>query len=137
MKWSAAWCLVLACATAQAQTVYRCGAEGRMYSQTPCALGRVVIVSDERSTEQQAAALAQAHNDQTTGDALERERREREARPPTMAASIDSRHAVAESPDSTAPASKNKKKSRKGRSLATEDFQAIAPPAKKAKQASL
>ena len=35
------------------QTVYRCGPEGRVYSQTPCADGKPVTIDDPRSASQQ------------------------------------------------------------------------------------
>jgi len=38
------------------QTVYRCGPDGRVYSQTPCADGKALSVDDPRSASQQKAA---------------------------------------------------------------------------------
>jgi hypothetical protein len=49
---------LLAASWASAQTVWRCGPEGRSYSSTPCAEGRAVDVSDPRSAEEQRAAQA-------------------------------------------------------------------------------
>ena len=52
--------LLLACCAASgalAQTVYRCGADGRTYQNAPCANGREVDVSDPRTEEQRRAAL--------------------------------------------------------------------------------
>ena len=41
--------LLMVCATAQAQaqSVWRCGPDGRSYSSTPCVDGRPVAVADE------------------------------------------------------------------------------------------
>lgn len=120
----------LVCATAQAQTVYRCGPDGREYSQTPCLQGRAVNVSDERSAEQRAVADARVREDRARGDALERERRDRESIPPAMAGKIDGRPKPPE-PVSVATKSSKKKKA-KTKKPANGDFVAIAP-VKKAK----
>ena len=126
-------CLMLAGASAQAQTVYRCGPDGRVYSQTPCSQGRAVDVSDRRSSEQRAAAEARARDDQILGDALERERRDRESEQPMRAAKIDGRPAPAEPP---APQTKTSKKKKKGNPAQSGDFNAVAPSTQ-AKRTSL
>lgn len=61
--------------------VYRCGAEGRSYSDEPCPGGRTVVVDDARSAEQVAQARAAAQRDARLADAMarERQRSEREA----------------------------------------------------------
>ena len=43
-------------AAAQATKVYRCGADGRTYSQTPCPAGSAVDVADPRNKDQQREA---------------------------------------------------------------------------------
>ena len=121
----------LVCTAGQAQTVYRCGPEGREYSQTPCPSGRAVNVSDERSAEQRAAAAVRVREDQARGDALERERLERESIPPAMAGKIDGRPTRVE--PVTVAAKTSKKKKAKAKKPANGDFVAIAP-AKKAKR---
>jgi hypothetical protein len=118
----------------QAQTVYRCGPDGRVYSQTPCADGRAVNVSDERSADQRAAAEARLRDDQARGDALERERLDREAGKPAAAGKIDGRPAP---PEPAKPALKptpkpSKKKKPKANKPANDGFMAVAP-AKKTK----
>ena len=122
---------LLACASVQAQAVYRCGPDGRTYSQTPCAQGRAVNVSDERSEEQRAAAEARVRGEQARGDALERERLNRESIPPAMAVKINGRPTPAE-PLTTA-SKVSKKKKAKAKKPANADFVAIAP-VKKAKR---
>lgn len=72
-------CVLAAAVPASAQTVYRCGADGRSYSQTPCAGGRVVDVDDARTPEQQQQAQTAADRDARLGAALERDRRMEEA----------------------------------------------------------
>jgi hypothetical protein len=77
--WLMAALCVLA-ASAQAQTVWRCGPEGRSYSDSPCPQGRAVEVA-ERSRPaadvQQAERVAQ--REQALASQLSRERLQREA----------------------------------------------------------
>ncbi len=79
---------LLSMAAAQAeQTVWRCGADGRSYSDAPCPQGRALAIDDSRSAEQQRAAQAVAQREQALARALvqERQQRERAWRGPTMA----------------------------------------------------
>jgi hypothetical protein len=71
--------VLLAAAPAFAQTVYRCGADGRIYSQTPCPEGREVDVADPRSAADRQAAAAVAEREAGLADTLRRERLAREA----------------------------------------------------------
>lgn len=80
-RWVAA-ALSLAAAAGHAappQTVYRCGPEGRVYSQTPCADGKPVTIDDPRSASQQQAAREAAERDARMAKQLSEERRQREA----------------------------------------------------------
>lgn len=61
------------------QTVYRCGPEGRVYSQTPCADGKPVTIDDPRSASQQRAAREVAERDAQQAKQLAEERRARDA----------------------------------------------------------
>jgi hypothetical protein len=79
---SVAALLLLAAAVAQAappQTVYRCGPDGRIYSQTPCADGKALSADDPRSANQQKAAREVAERDAEQARKLADERRQREA----------------------------------------------------------
>jgi hypothetical protein len=119
----------------QAQTVYRCGPDGRVYSQSPCPQGRAVDVSDDRSATQRAAAQARARDDQVRGDALERERLDREAGKPAAPGKIGGNAAPVTEPVASKPKASKKKKQKTDQ--AGDDFKAIAPaPAKKAKSRS-
>jgi len=121
----------------QAQTVYRCGPDGRIYSQSPCPQGRAVDVSDERSATQRAAAQARAHNDQVLGDALERERLDREAGKPAAAGKIGGKAAPVTEPVASKTKAKGSKKKKQKAEQTDGDFKAIAPaPPKKAKSRS-
>ena len=74
--------LLLACcaaSSAAAQTVYRCGADGRTYQNAPCANGREVDVSDSRTEEQRRAAREASAADARLASQLERDQRAREA----------------------------------------------------------
>ena len=72
--------LGLAAAT-QAQTVWRCGADGRSYSDSPCPEGRPVGMADARSEAQVAQAQQVLARDRQLARQLvaERQQREREA----------------------------------------------------------
>ncbi|HMO46829.1 MAG TPA: hypothetical protein PKB14_12475 [Rubrivivax sp.] len=70
--------LPLLAQAAPPQTVYRCGPDGRVYSQTPCADGKPVTVDDPRSGEQQKTAREVANRDAEHARKLADERRQRE-----------------------------------------------------------
>jgi hypothetical protein len=61
------------------QTVYRCGPDGRVYSQTPCSDGKALSTDDPRSASQQKAAREAAERDAEQARKLADERRQREA----------------------------------------------------------
>jgi hypothetical protein len=73
---------LLIAGAAQAQTIYRCGPQGREYSQLPCKDARP-IETDSRTPAQRAAAEQVAKDEARRAEALRRERhtREREAQP--------------------------------------------------------
>jgi hypothetical protein len=83
--------IAFSCGAAHAQAVYRCGADGRSYSHTPCAQGHVVDVNDERSPQQRRAALDVVERDLALADSLQRDRLAREAQPRAGAGQIDGR----------------------------------------------
>lgn len=107
--------LLLGAAT-HAQTVYRCGPDGRSYAQTPCMGGRTVPVNDERSAEQRREAIEVTERDRALGDALAQERRAREAEPKPGAGHIDGRSAQARlaHAEPEKKAMKSKKRAAKG-----------------------
>jgi hypothetical protein len=63
---------------ATAQTVWRCGPDGRSYPETPCAEGRVFAVADPRSTADVAQARAVAVRELALARELVQQRRDRE-----------------------------------------------------------
>jgi hypothetical protein len=79
----------LVCLSAQAQTIYRCGAS---YSQTPCPQGRTIVVNDDRSPNQQQEALEVVARERNLGDTLEHDRLIQEAQQrPAGASQINGR----------------------------------------------
>ena len=71
----------------QAQTIRRCGTDGRSFSDRPCTEGRrlqMAELADLRSAQEVLAAQEVAARQQRLADALRQERlqREREAAPP-------------------------------------------------------
>ena len=76
MKWLDAGILAVTVSAASgvaAQKVYRCGADGRTYQQTPCAQGQVVDAGDPRTDEQRQAAQAVAKSEAGTAAKFDRE----------------------------------------------------------------
>ncbi len=70
--------LSLALSPALAQTVWRCGAEGRIYTDAPCSDGRALAIADTRPADDVAAAQALARREQALADTLHRQRLQRE-----------------------------------------------------------
>ena len=73
--------LSMACgsATAASQKVFRCGPDGRVYSQTPCKDGYEVKADDARSEQERKAAEEQLKRDDKLNEKMARERRAYEA----------------------------------------------------------
>jgi len=90
--------LALACAaslalavlprSAEAATVYRCGPAGNVYSDRPCADGRVLRASDERTDAERLDGQRIAALEQRQAAELQRERLRREAVPMPRAIAI-------------------------------------------------
>ena len=99
-------------AIAAGPKVFRCGPDGRIYSQTPCKDGYEVQADDPRSAEQRKAADDVAKRDEKLADKMTRERKAREAAGKPVVAVIPNSAAVkaAAPAASSAAASKAKKK---------------------------
>lgn len=65
-------------ALAQGQAVWRCGPDGRVFSDTPCAQGRLVATADSRPASDVQAAREVAQREQRLADKLLEERVRRE-----------------------------------------------------------
>ena len=110
---------------AYAAGIYRCGPDGRTYSQTPCADGRLIDAADPRSDAERAEAKRVAARERNTAADLERERRARElVGEKSATAGFDHRPAAQETP---AAASKAKRRSTKDNKTETKDFVAVEP----------
>lgn len=113
MKRLAVACFLLFSSTiafAQA-TVYRCGPDGKTYSQEPCKDGKKIDASDTRTEAQRADSLATTAADKKRADALERERMAREAaQKPSAASGFNSRPAAASDPTKAEDKAKRQKK---------------------------
>jgi len=77
-------CLLLIAAVlplaATAQTIWRCGPDGRTYSSTPCAEGRVLETLQARPAEEVAEARERAAREQQQADSMARSRLAQDAR---------------------------------------------------------
>ena len=111
-----------------AAPIYRCGPDGRVYSQMPCAGGRLIDAADPRSEAERAEAHRVAAGERKAANDLERERRERDAAVPATAAGFNGRPAPAETPP--APRVHVKQKTRHAKPKpGHDDFVAVAPRA--------
>jgi hypothetical protein len=118
--------LVLLCATALAQErVYRCGPDGREYSQQPCAAGWAVDVSDDRSAAQHRDAVQIAARDIRLAQALIKERQQRESAASRQGAGHIGSSRGASAPDRARPKAPRKPDGRKLRDDAN-----MTPPMK-------
>ncbi len=124
---------------AGAQEVWRCGPDGRVYANAPCADGRRVDVAQaERPAADVQAARAQAARDENRADALRRERlaQERAQRGTGAAAGIGPQ-ASARPPalKSGAKAARGKQRSKQGQAQSAEDgtSRAVAPASRRTK----
>ena len=75
----AALLLATGSADAASPKVFRCGTDGRTYSQTPCKDGYEVDAADTRSVEQRKAAEDAVKREEKMADKMARERRAAEA----------------------------------------------------------
>jgi hypothetical protein len=120
MKMFTAVMLCALCGAAGAQTVYRCGPDGREYSHSPCAGAAIVETGDARNDRQRREAAEIAERDSKLAERLQRERHSSEAAAARQpAAGFHFRPAVtnrvAEQPSESVRTSKptRKKRSRK------------------------
>jgi hypothetical protein len=75
------WVLFLALGTGgplNAQTIWRCGSDGRTYSDQPCSEGRALVGTDARSVTEVRAAHEVVARDQALARELHRQNREAE-----------------------------------------------------------
>ncbi len=123
-------CAALACAQTQ---VYRCGPNGREYSQLPCPGGSTFDAADTRDDAQRAQAKRLADQERAGADRLERERMAREAAAvPSRAVALDARRVPPAAAAASKPLPSKRRKSAKA--LDDGDFIALGPkPVRKAR----
>jgi hypothetical protein len=95
-----------AAALAQSQTIYRCGADGRVLQQHPCDTPLPPAGPSAGSEPSEKAAAERVSQLQAAADRMERDRLAREARDlraNARAAGIDSRRQAADSSPGPAP----------------------------------
>jgi hypothetical protein len=105
-----AWILATSAATAASQQVFRCGPDGRVYSQTPCKDGYEVKADDARSAEQRKAAEEIAGRDRKSTEKMTRERQAREAAAAVPGVGVIANPAAAKPAATAASAAKIKKR---------------------------
>lgn len=115
--------LAAAAAAGAEDRVYRCGSDGRQYSQAPCAGGSVVDAADPRTDEQRREAKSASARDARMAQDLIQERRARDATVASLSAAYlgPARAGAAES----APAQHKRK--RKAGQKADDDPRLTAP----------
>jgi hypothetical protein len=114
---------------ADAAPIYRCGPDGKTYSQVPCDGGTVVEASDPRSAAQRAEAKRIAAAERKAAAEQERERKAQEK----AAAKSTALPGNLSVPAASAPASAPKpKKGAKAKQAAERDFIAVSPREKAA-----
>ena len=120
-------CLAAA-ATAVAAPIYRCGPDGRTYSQVPCPEGTIVEATDPRTAAQRAEAKRVVEAERKRAADLERERKAAE-----KAAAKEAQGAIGVGPAAAAQAASAAEPPKRKRVKATpdkdKDFTAVAPKA--------
>ena len=120
--------LALASLCVNAAPVYRCGPDGRTYSQTPCPGGRIVESTDPRSAAQRAEARRVQAAERETAKSLERERLafEKKGKSTPAIASLGPAE-VASEPARESKRSRKAKGKGSRRSKEGKDFTAVVP----------
>ncbi len=127
IRFSIALALVAATGLAHAAgSIYRCGPDGRTYSQTPCADGTLLDAADPRTAAQRAEAKRVQAAERKAAADLERERKAAEKAAPGAAS-------LGAEPAASAPAKEPAR--RKAKAAGTKDFVAAVPGAKTASAA--
>ena len=85
MKLGFLWMLLCISGAVSGQTVWRCGSDGRSYSNTPCPEGRALEVAVARPAADLSSAREIAQREQALGARLVRERQQRQAEVPAGA----------------------------------------------------
>ena len=119
--------MLFVASAAQAQTVWRCGPDGRSYSDAPCRDGRALEVAQARPAADLSGAQDMAQRERVLAAKLVRERQQREAVTTTGLSGIrDSRPVNA---DAVKPKARARAK-HKPRLEDADTWRAVAPPSR-------
>ncbi|WP_428420238.1 DUF4124 domain-containing protein [Methylibium sp.] len=121
-----ALCLFAVTPLVQGETVYRCGADGRSYSQQPCPDGRAVGVDDPRTPAQREQAADAVRRDARAAESLAHERRRGEA-VVVRAAGLSAPLPKAQGSPATDKPVKRRAKAHGSKTASDGEFRAIGP----------
>lgn len=134
LRWSCGAWLALAAGVAAAQaTVYRCGPDGRTFSEKPCADGggRTMNVDDSRTDAERSAAREVAQREARVANGLARDNRQHErSQRPGGAISLSGPGKAEKAEKAEKAAAKPSEKARKPKTnkpAAPEGFTAVEP----------
>jgi hypothetical protein len=122
--------------TTAAQTVWRCGADGKTYSNVPCPEGRALEATEARPGADTTAAQQAAQREKALAERLAREREQKESKAGLAAAGIRSGKAASEPVKPKASEKPLKKQSRaKSKKPPADDgiWRATAPSTRQTK----
>ena len=118
---------------AQAQAIWRCGADGRSYADAPCRDGRVIEVAEGRPAADLSGAQDMARREKSLAAQLVRERQQRESQALAGPAGIGGSRMVS---GTVAAAVKPKAKARatgKRQLEGADTWRAVAPASRRGK----
>ena len=132
MKFWITFMLLLVASAAHAQTIWRCGADGRSYADAPCRDGRAIAVAEVRPAADLSAAQDMARREKGLAAQLVRERQQRESQAVAGPAGI---HGSRLAPSTGAAAAvRPKAKEKDKRRLEDADiWRAVAPVSRRGK----
>ena len=124
--------ILFVASAAQAQAVWRCGADGRSYADAPCRDGRAIAVADARPAADLSAAQDMARRERGLAAQLVRERQQRESQVMAGLVGIHGSRLAPSTDAATAVRPKAKEKDK--RRLEDADiWRAVAPVSRRAK----
>ena len=118
-------------AAVHAQSVWRCGPDGRTFTDAPCPQGQPLDMAVSRPAEDLHSAQQRADREKATADRLQRERQLREAQPSTGPSGIYGLRPVVKAP--AEPKVKARHKHPKHRLEAPDTWTAVAPSIRRKK----
>ena len=123
--------LLFITSAAQAQTVWRCGPEGRSYSNAPCREGRALDAAQPRPAADLSGAQDMAQREKALAAKLVQDRQQREAVKTTGLSGIrDSSLATAAAVKPKAAVRGKAKAAGKRRLEDADTWRAVAPPSR-------